>query len=151
MNYINATNFNKLIADDEKCDIIHTLDEIMNMFHQVLPWIGFGLRNSFKVNKYEKSKHSFDQTESSLSIILWLVSVLAVIHVKRIQTQLCYKHLITLTACGLRTVVDIASDSLNLYVQKNSDRLHQGYKFDNETDLIQESTRSGKHLFFEVY
>ena len=45
MNYINATNFNKLIADDEKCDFIHTLDEIMNMFHQVLPWIGFGLRN----------------------------------------------------------------------------------------------------------
>ena len=66
-------------------------------------------------------------------------------YVKRMQTQLCYKHLITLSACGLRTVVDIWSDMLNLYVQNSSDHLRKEYEFDNGTDIKQESSRLGKH------
>ena len=71
---------------------------------------------------------------------MWLLSVLAVTHVKRMQTQLCYKHLITLTACGLKTLVDIGSDVLYLYVQNHSNNLRDE---DNGTDVIHESSRLG--------
>ena len=87
------------------------------------------------------NRNRLKRTKSSISTILWLLSVLAVMHVKRMQTQLCYKHLITLSACGLRTVVDIWSDMLNLYVQNSSDRLRKEYEFDNGTDITQESSR----------